>query len=112
MKLSTTLLFFSLFGESIKSNQINYRWFDSQSVFALDKKKTKLVVGSIYYISNVKDNHVNLLLINQGKRSHYCLNKSLSKLLKVSEHHENIICNRRLNHFYNQRILNEQQFLL
>ena len=51
---------------------------------------------------------INLLLISDGEKQHYCLIKSLSRLLssQMSKHgHTNVFCLNRLNHFPNEEKL-------
>lgn len=81
----------------------------SVNVFAVNKKG--VLEGPLYHTKTVKRYHVNLLLLSQGRaasqRLHYCLISDLSKLCsKINfKRHTVFICDRCLNHFYSQEIL-------
>ena len=67
---------------------------------------------SILRISKEKQNktYVNLLLIDDGSKKHYCLIKNLSRLVskKLNKHgHKRHICHYCLQHFTNEKILKE-----
>lgn len=83
----------------------------SITVFKLDYKDRTKLVGPVYHTSEVKRNHINLLLLSStnGKASHYVLIKDLSKVVdnsKFSDHHAKFVCNRCLNYFYSKEKLN------
>ena len=66
--------------------------------------------GDVYplRLSKSERTQVNLLLISDGEKQHYCLIKSLSRLLssQMSKHgHTNVFCLNCLNHFPNEEKL-------
>ncbi|XP_022777882.1 uncharacterized protein LOC111319352 [Stylophora pistillata] len=68
--------------------------------------------GEIYplRVSNVDSNkpRIRLLLISDGKKTHYCLIKSMSRLLSSQlskNEHKKFICDRCLNYFGSQKLL-------
>ncbi|CAH0406333.1 unnamed protein product [Chilo suppressalis] len=62
----------------------------SINVYGL-KNKTN-IVGPLYRTQNKKKNHINLLFIEKGNLTHYCLIKNLSRLLRsqLTKHHSKI----------------------
>ncbi|PFX11590.1 hypothetical protein AWC38_SpisGene24613 [Stylophora pistillata] len=63
-------------------------------------------------VSNVESSkiHIDLLLIAEGEKKHYCLIKSMSRLVSSqlsTEGHKKFICRRCLNYFGSQELLDE-----
>lgn len=66
------------------------------------------VVGPIYFSKNKKNRHVNLLIVEEGERSHYVLIKNLSRLIsaQLSKHTGRIhLCDGCLNTFPSEAAL-------
>ncbi|XP_049887050.1 uncharacterized protein LOC126381638 [Pectinophora gossypiella] len=78
----------------------------SVNIYGLKNKKT--VVGPLYKSVHKKKKHVNLLLLENGLRSHYCLIKDLSRLIRtqVTKHHGKIFfCDDCMNFFSSENKL-------
>lgn len=62
----------------------------SVNIYGLKNNKT--IVGPLYKSIQKKQNHVNLLFLENGKNTHYCLIKNLSRLVRnqVTKHHSKI----------------------
>lgn len=61
----------------------------SVNVYGLEKSR---ISGPLYKTTSRKKHHVNMLLLQDGSKSHYCLIKDLSKLIRsqVTNHHGRI----------------------
>lgn len=60
------------------------------------------IIGPLYHTKQRKENHVNLLLLQSGNKSHYCLITDLSRLLHADITKDNnkiFVCDSCLNHF-------------
>lgn len=59
----------------------------SINVYGIDRKQN--IVGPLYKTSFRKKHHINMLLLEKGAKSHYCLIKDLTKLVRkqVTKHH-------------------------
>lgn len=71
--------------------------------------KNKTVVGPLYKSQCRKQNHVNLLFLENGQKTHYCLIKDLAKLLRqqLTKHHTKIfLCEECMIFFDNKDKLN------
>ena len=71
----------------------------SINVFGVEGTK---IIGPLYHTSQKKENHINLLFLQSGENSHYCLIKDLSRLIgsAISKHDgKKFICDSCLNHF-------------
>ncbi|PFX20964.1 hypothetical protein AWC38_SpisGene14564 [Stylophora pistillata] len=74
------------------------------NVYMYNNRLNPLRVSSITHAVNVVD----LLLITEGDKKHYCLIKNLSRLVSSSlskNEHKKFICRRCLNYFGSQRVL-------
>ncbi|XP_022809457.1 uncharacterized protein LOC111346436 [Stylophora pistillata] len=75
------------------------------NVFSYEGELQPLRVSKIEKINT----HIDLLLISEGEKKHYCLIKSLSRLISSQlskNEHKKFICRRCLNYFGSQKLLN------
>lgn len=81
----------------------------SVNVFGVEGTK---IIGPLYHTKNRKEHHVNLLFLQNGENSHYCLIKDLGKLIgsDISKHKvKKFICDSCLNHFTNKNMFDLHQ---
>lgn len=78
-----------------------------------DEKESYKIIGPVYHTKQRKENHVNLLIINNEEGgSHYTWIKNLSRLIstQVSKHSGvKYFCDSCLNYFYNKSKLERHQ---
>ena len=97
------IVIFEKFNPSIS---INVFGFEDRVVYPLRLSKRKSERSERERSEN--EQTINLLLISDGEKQHYCLIKSLSRLLssQMSKHgHTNVFCLNCLNHFPNEEKL-------
>ncbi|XP_065370870.1 uncharacterized protein LOC135963015 [Calliphora vicina] len=77
----------------------------SINVFGLEDNN---IAGPYYFTQQEKDNHINLLLLEEGEIFHYVLIKKISRLIKtqLTKHRRKVhVCNTCLIHFHNESAL-------
>ena len=83
---------------------------NSLSVNVLGYDKTDGIYP-LYNTKQVQEKHINLLLVKQGDKSHYCLVRSMSRLLQTLTKHKakSYYCNNCLHGCVSQQVLEKHQ---